>query len=99
MIANSKRFKTAAVKALAIADYSGEFIPATSQTISSGKYPLSRFLYLVVNKPPNASLPLLEQEFLRFVLSKAGQKAVEQEGYVGMPDNMLNTQLKALISD
>ncbi|GAC15381.1 PstS family phosphate ABC transporter substrate-binding protein [Aliiglaciecola lipolytica] len=91
--------KTAAVKALAIADYSGEFIPATSQTISSGKYPLSRFLYLVVNKPPNASLPLLEQEFLRFVLSKAGQKAVEQEGYVGMPDNMLNTQLKALISD
>ncbi|GAA6183546.1 phosphate ABC transporter substrate-binding protein [Aliiglaciecola sp. NS0011-25] len=91
--------KTAAVKALAIADYTGKFIPATTQTISSGEYPLSRFLYLVVNKPPNERLPLLEEEFLRFVLSNKGQQAVQQDGYVSMPTNVTKQQLEVLSSN
>ncbi|MDC0601964.1 phosphate ABC transporter substrate-binding protein, partial [Aliiglaciecola sp.] len=77
--------KTAAVKVLSIADYNGEFIPANSLTIANGEYPLTRFLYLVVNKSPEDPLPLLEQEFLRFVLSKLGQQLVRQEGYVAIP--------------
>ncbi|GAB2693007.1 phosphate ABC transporter substrate-binding protein PstS [Aliiglaciecola aliphaticivorans] len=91
--------KTAAVKALAIADHTGAFIPATRQTISSGKYPLSRFLYLVVNKPPNENLPLLEEEFLRFVLSQKGQQAVQRDGYVSMPNDLIKQQLKVLTSN
>lgn len=91
--------KTAAVKALAIADYTGKFVPATTKTISSGEYPLSRFLYLVVNKPPNEKLPLLEEEFLRFVLSKKGQQAVQQDGYVSISSDVIKQQLKILTSN
>ncbi|WJG11328.1 phosphate ABC transporter substrate-binding protein [Aliiglaciecola sp. LCG003] len=90
--------KTTAVKALAIADQTGAFIPASSQTIANGDYPFTRFLYLVVNKHPTDPLPLLEQEFLRFVLSDKGQQIVQQEGYVGMPNETIQRQLKALLN-
>lgn len=91
--------KTAAVKALAIANNNNEFIPANTQTIASGQYPLTRFLFLVVNKPPHDPLPLLEQEFLRFVLSNKGQMIVQQEGYIGIPDDLVNAQLKSLLQE
>lgn len=90
--------KTAAVKALSIANDKGEFIPANSTTIANSEYPLTRFLYLVVNKSPEKPLPLLEQEFLRFVLSKSGQQLVRQEGYVSIPKPLIERQLKVLLS-
>jgi phosphate transport system substrate-binding protein len=88
--------KTAAVRALSLRNSAGQAIPVSAQTIRSGQYPLSRFLYLVVNKKPNEALPLLEREFIRFVLSKAGQAVVEQEGYVSMTAPMLEQQRKRI---
>jgi len=48
----------------------------------SGDYPLSRYLYVYVNKKPNEPLSPIEQEFLKLVLSKEGQEIVGKDGYI-----------------
>lgn len=61
------------------------FIEATAENAASGKYPLSRFLWVYVNKKPNQQLPPLEREFLKLVLSQQGQQVVVKDGYVPVP--------------
>lgn len=88
--------KNASVRILPVANQDNELVPATAKTIASGEYPFTRFLYLVVNKKPDDLLPLLEQEFLRFVLSESGQEIVKKEGYVAIPRQTLQKQLAEL---
>jgi phosphate transport system substrate-binding protein len=52
---------------------------------TSGDYPLARFLYIYVNKKPNVPMDKLTQEFISFVLSKAGQEIVVKDGYYPLP--------------
>ena len=59
-----------------------DFIEANAANASSGSYPLSRFLYIYLNKPPNADLPPLEKES---ILSEKGQHLVKSDGYVPLP--------------
>ena len=53
-------------------------IDCTKQTIQSEKYPLSRYLYVYTNGKPTGNV----QKFINFILSKEGQKLVEEEGFV-----------------
>jgi phosphate transport system substrate-binding protein len=53
-------------------------IEATKQNIISGKYPLSRYLYVYTNGRPSGSV----QRFIAFLLSPEGQKLVKEEGFV-----------------
>ncbi|MBU0728232.1 MAG: phosphate ABC transporter substrate-binding protein [Proteobacteria bacterium] len=79
-------YRTSGVKAIALSKKDGEqaFEP-TMQNVLSGSYPLSRMLYIYVVKEPNKPLPKLQQEFLKFVLSKEGQEIVEKDGYLPLP--------------
>ena len=62
-----------------------DFVEANAVNAASGRYPLSRFLYIYLNKPPNADLPPLEKEFLKLILSEKGQLLVKSDGYVPLP--------------
>lgn len=73
---------TSGVKALALANEGENAIPATRENAASGDYPLSRYLYVYVNKKPNEPFPPLEREFLRLILSQEGQDVVAKDGYV-----------------
>ncbi len=64
--------------------------------IVSGRYPLSRYLYIYVNKPPNKALPLLESEFIRLILSRQGQALVMTDGFIPLPPNEIKKQLHLL---
>ncbi len=76
-------YRTAGVKLIPLAKKSGKpFIAATPETASSGKYPLSRYLYVYVNKHPNKALPPMQYEFIKLILSKTGQSVVIKDGYV-----------------
>jgi phosphate transport system substrate-binding protein len=88
-------YKTAGVKALGISK-SDEFIVPTEDKVISGKYPLARFLYVYVNKAPNKELPPLEKEFIKMILSKAGQKDVVKDGYVALPEVVIKQELQKL---
>lgn len=79
-------YSTSGVKAVALARKDGEaFIEATPENATSGAYPLSRFLYVYVNKKPNEPLAPLEKEFIKMVLSKTGQQVVIKDGYIPLP--------------
>lgn len=79
-------YRTSGVRMLPLARRDGEaFVAPSRENALSGKYPLSRFLYVYVNKHPNQPLPPLEREFLRMVLSRTGQAVVVKDGYIPLP--------------
>ncbi len=79
-------YKTSGVKAVPLAKKPGKpFVAATPENAVNKKYPLSRFLYVYVNKHPNKPLAPLEREFIKLVLSKVGQEVVVKDGYIPLP--------------
>lgn len=90
-------YKTASVRALPIAKDDGKpFVAATADNAISGSYPLSRFLYIYMNKPPGESLSPLIREFLAMVLSSEGQKIIVKDGYIPLPLPILQRSLEVL---
>ncbi|MEO6873288.1 MAG: substrate-binding domain-containing protein [Opitutaceae bacterium] len=73
------------VRVVPLAEKAGDpFIMPTIDTVYHHTYPLSRYVYIYVNRPPGTALPPKLKEFLRCVLSKQGQDVVAREG-VFMP--------------
>ena len=89
-------YKTADVRAVAIAKTPpAKAVEATPDNAYSGEYPLSRFLYLYVNKKPGETLDPLRKEFLKFVLSKQGQETVVKDGYYPLTAALREQQMTA----
>jgi phosphate transport system substrate-binding protein len=55
-------------------------VNASKETVVSGKYPISRPLFMYTNGAPQG----LAAEFIGFVLSAEGQRLVEEEGFVSL---------------
>jgi len=90
-------YKTSGVRAVALTKKANKpFIEATTENAIKGAYPLARFLYIYVNKQPGKSLPPLELEFLKMVLSKSGQAVVVKDGYIPLPAKVVAKQLSLL---
>lgn len=90
-------YRTAGVKVLPLASKTGAaFIEPTDENILLGHYPLSRYLYLYVNKAPNKALQPLESEFIKLIFSKQGQALVKMDGYTLIPDKLLIKELDKL---
>ena len=90
-------YKTSGVKTLPIAKKPGKpFVEASADNATAGKYPLSRFLYVYVNKAPNKPLAPLDLEFLKMVLSKVGQEVVVKDGYIPLPAKVVEKQVAKL---
>ena len=88
-------YKTSGVRALPLAKKPGKpFVEASAENAISGKYPLSRFLYVYVNKHPNKPISPLNLEFIKLVLSKAGQNVVIKDGYIPLPAKVVEKTLK-----
>jgi len=76
-------YRTSDVKSLKLAPKAGApSVDDDEANVYSGKYPLSRFLYIYVNKAPDKPLSPIVKEFLAFVLSKEGQEIVVKDGYL-----------------
>ena len=90
-------YKTSGVRAVALTKKPGKpYVDATPENAVSGKYPLSRYLYVYVNKHPNKPLPPLEREFIKLVLSKIGQGVVIKDGYIPLPAKVVEKELAKL---
>ena len=82
-------YRTSGVKALNLAKEAGGQAYGTSpDLVLSGQYPLSRFLYLYINDPPDKPLDPLVRELVRFVLSREGQQVVVKDGYLPIPSKV-----------
>ncbi len=75
-----------------------QYIAPTTDNITSGAYPFSRYLYIVVNKAPNEPLPILERAFLQFILSDEGQAMVSENGYYPINQELKDSQLQKLVN-
>ena len=90
-------YKTSGVRAVPLTKkVGGEFIEATPENAVSGKYPLSRFLYVYVNKHPNKELAPLDKEFIKLILSRQGQEVVIKDGYIPLPAKVVEKYLGQL---
>jgi phosphate transport system substrate-binding protein len=90
-------YKTSGVKAVPLTKKAGKpFIAATADNAANGTYPLSRYLWVYVNKHPNKPLAPLEREFVKMVLSKAGQQVVIKDGYIPLSNKIVEAELAKL---
>ncbi|GIX08118.1 MAG: hypothetical protein KatS3mg115_2521 [Candidatus Poribacteria bacterium] len=90
-------YRTSGVRVVPLAVKEGEpFYAPTPENVYSGKYPLSRFLYIYVNKRPGQPMDPVVLEFLRFVLSYEGQQVVVKDGYLPIPASVAQQELKKL---
>ncbi len=90
-------YKTSGVRIVPLAKKEGgKFFDGSYKNVLSGKYPLARFLYIYVNKKPNASLDTLLKEFLKYALSYEGQEIVVKAGYLPLPSQVIEKELKKL---
>ncbi|MEP1471783.1 MAG: phosphate ABC transporter substrate-binding protein PstS family protein [Halieaceae bacterium] len=79
-------YKTSSVRSVPLSKKpGGTAVDATPENAVTGDYPLSRFLYVYVNKDPNKSLSPLEREFVKLVYSRQGQEVVVKDGYIPLP--------------
>ena len=75
-------YRTADVKAVALARAKGKPIPADAEHAFSGEYPLARLLQVVVNYKPGSQLNPLKREFIKYIFSREGQQDVVKEGFL-----------------
>lgn len=85
------------IRALPLAKSEGEaFIAPTTQNIANNSYPLTRYLYIYVNKPPKQALSEPIRKFLRMVLSEKGQSIVSNDGFIPLDTGTLHQELARL---
>jgi phosphate transport system substrate-binding protein len=88
-------YSTPGVRPVPLSD-GGKCEDASAENAYSGAYPLSRFLYVYVNKAPGKPLDPLTNEFVKLVLSKEGQEVVVKDGYFPIPSAIVKEELKRL---
>ena len=87
-------YRTSGVRAVPLANTdAGPFFEGTYEEVTSGKYPLWRFLYLYVNKAPGKPLDPLQAEFLKLIFSKEGQEVVVKDGYMPLTAKLVSEEL------
>lgn len=90
-------YRTSGVKPLKLAaKKGGQYYGTDPAEVYSGNYPLSRYLYVYVNKAPNKPLDPLVREFLKFALSKEGQETVVKDGYLPIPAKVAQEELNKI---
>lgn len=90
-------YKTADVIALPIAKKTGaKCYGPEAKNAYSGDYPIARFLYIYVNKNPNRALDPLRAQFVKYIFSKEGQRAVIKAGFFPVNSVIAKQDLGAL---
>lgn len=78
-------YKTADVRAIQVSGRDGQCYEPSQDNAYKGLYPITRFLYIYVNKNPSAPLDPVLSEFFKFALSADGQDDTVKDGYYPMP--------------
>lgn len=88
------------VKTLKISQ--ARFYPAympTLENVLNNNYPLSRYLYIYIDKPPKSAMPLAYREFFRFLFSYQGQQIILNHGAVPLRFNVIRDELSNVIEE
>jgi phosphate transport system substrate-binding protein len=89
-------YKTSGVRTVPLVKKGNSYKEATIENVLNGSYPLARFLYVYVNKKPGKPLDPLILEFVKYILSKEGQKVVIKDGYIPLPASVIEEEIGKL---
>jgi phosphate transport system substrate-binding protein len=91
-------YRNPGVKPVALASASGgPFVAPTLETVQDRSYPLTREVYYYTNRAVGKTIDPLVKEYLRFVLSREGQEAVQRDGkYLPLTAGIVREQLRKL---
>lgn len=90
-------YRTSSVHALPLSMKAGQpLVEPTYENATKGEYPLSRYLFVYVNKAPNQPLSPIVREFLKYVYSREGQKVVIKDGYFPISEKIIGKQSEHL---
>jgi phosphate transport system substrate-binding protein len=86
------------VKVVPIAENDHDpFVAPTTESVASHQYPLSRYVYIFVNRPPGKPLEPKVKQFLKLVLSREGQQQVADDGvYIPLNADVVREELHKL---
>jgi ABC-type phosphate transport system substrate-binding protein len=85
------------LKTLAVAAQDdGPFYEGNGANAASGRYPLTRYMYIRLNRKPGAPLAPQVREFLRYVLSREGQEPILYSGYFPLTAEEVKQELAQL---
>lgn len=75
------RYAGPEVKALPLAHTpAGPFVTVSEESLIDRSYPLARTLPAVIDRPPDGRIAPKVREFLRYILSREGQEAINRDG-------------------
>lgn len=88
----------APVKMLALrASATDASVSPSYEEVATARYPLSRLVYLNLNRKPGTEIDPLQREFLRFILSREGQQVVLEQGvFLPLRANQVQQSLRAI---
>ena len=86
-------YRVSGVRLIPIARQGSDYVYPTHDNILSGRYPLSRYLYVYINKHPSHPLTPVEREFIRFIFSQQGQALVSKDGYLPISAELAEQEL------
>jgi phosphate transport system substrate-binding protein len=90
-------YTTSGVKTVPLSEGdAGPFYGESYENVLARKYPLSRYLYVYVNKAPGKPMDPLIREFASFVLSKEGQEIVVKDGFFPLTSGVVSEELSKL---
>jgi phosphate transport system substrate-binding protein len=90
-------YLTAGVRTVPLtASVGGKCYDTSAEFAYSGKYPLSRYLYIYLNKNPKQPLDLTAAEFIKYILSRDGQAGTIKEGFYPITNTTRMKGLNAL---
>lgn len=85
------------LKPLAVAAHDGApFYECNATNASSGRYPLTRYMYIRLNRNPAEALPPHVKEFFRYILSRDGQEPILYSGYFPLTAEEAKAELAKL---
>ncbi len=90
-------FVTPQTKALALAGQDGKFVALNIDNVQNRTYPLIRDVYYYLKRDKGKPIDPKVKEFLRYVLSREGQSAIQRDGkYLPLTAEAAKEQLKKL---
>lgn len=84
-------------KLIAVSEDGSPYLKGTRAEVETAQYPLSRFIYIYLDRASGRAIPPLELAFLRYVTSPAGQALVGSDNiYMPLPPSIAANQQKEL---
>ena len=78
-------------------DARGTYYSGTRDEVQSLRYPLARPIYLVIDRAPGQPIAPTLNEFIHYVLSEQGQRAVSaSDGWLPLPAARVSGELRKL---